>query len=218
MLSDAAIEAEQQRIYESMPLRDDLDDAEAQILLDWGASQVPRFADVDDDFEQNCRFLRQLIRSINRFVGQRQYFEGEAQQKYLGKIMDWAPRLGYKVTEGEILSALPPDPADMAGTLQAILNTLTPAASVEPIPDSESPAPAETEDLQSVSQEPDMPASDEAQNSAASVTEAPEHENTDKPSEPEPERGRGLFGFFRRPDTPPATPADPSRIEDDEDD
>jgi len=123
-----AIASEQERLYESSSLRDDLNDAEAQVLLQWGQAQVERMAaDYPDEFEQKCRFLRQLIKNINRFVGQREFNELEGQQKYMRKVGMYLPQLGWHgITEELIFAQLPDDKADMTANLQAVLQVLSP--------------------------------------------------------------------------------------------
>jgi hypothetical protein len=127
--TDEAIASEEQRLYESASLRDDLNDDEAQTLLQWGQTQVRRLAaEQPDDFEQQTRFLRQLIKSINRFVGQREFQDSRAgEDKYMKKIVLWLPKLGWDdVSREQLYNALPDDKADMAGNLQAILRVLSP--------------------------------------------------------------------------------------------
>lgn len=124
-----AIAAEEERLYDSGSLRDDLDDEDAQTLLTWGQEQVRRLAaEAPDDFEQQCRFLRQLIKSINRFVGQREFQDSrEGEDKYMKKIMLWLPKLGWEdVTREQLYNALPDDKAAMTANLAAILRVLSP--------------------------------------------------------------------------------------------
>jgi hypothetical protein len=122
------IAANREHLYESTSLRDDLNDDEATILLKWGEGQVEQIAqDFSDGFEQKCRFLRQLIKNINRFVGQREFNEYEGQQKYMKKISMYLPQLGWEaITEEQLFSVLPEDKADMNSNLQAILELLSP--------------------------------------------------------------------------------------------
>lgn len=131
--------ANKERLYESASLRDDLNDDEATILLKWGEEQVERIAaDFPDEFEQKCRFLRQLIKNINRFVGQREFNEYEGQQKYMSKVSMYLPQLGWEgITEEQLFSLLPEDKADMNSNLHAILELLSPLE-VE-IPNDEQP-------------------------------------------------------------------------------
>lgn len=131
-ISQDEILKQRQELYESTPLRDDLNDAEAEILLKWGEKQVERMAAfAPEDFEQACRFLRQLIKNINRFVGQREYNDRAGQEEYMAKVQQWLPKLGYpELTIDALMSSLPDDSKDMAGTLQALLNVITPDRAV----------------------------------------------------------------------------------------
>jgi hypothetical protein len=131
---------QRQEIYESPALRDDLRDNEADVLLKWGETEVERLAGTDpEDFEQTCRFLRQLLKNINRFVGQREFNDRAGQEEYMQKVQQWLPKLGYpELTMDELFAGLPEDGKDMAGTLNALLKCLTPDAAPS---DSGQPAP-----------------------------------------------------------------------------
>lgn len=139
MPSEEEISLSQQSLYDSAALRDDLNDGEATILLMWGEGQVARIAkDYPNEFEQKNRFLRQVIKGINRFVGQREYNEIEGQKEYLSKVTMYLPQLGWgHVSEEALFAAMPSDKKDMAGTLRAILSLLgspSPAATATPAP------------------------------------------------------------------------------------
>jgi hypothetical protein len=138
MPTEEEISLNQQSLYDSAALRDDLNDTEATILLTWGEGQVARIAkDFPDEFEQKNRFLRQLIKGINRFVGQREFNEIEGQKEYLSKFAMYLPQLGWgHISEEALLAALPVDKKDMFGTLRAILALLSPpteADAAEPL-------------------------------------------------------------------------------------
>lgn len=147
MPGDAEIQAERERLYESTALRDDLMDPEAEILLRWGEGQVERLArEMPDDFEQKSRFLRQLLKHINRFVGQREFNDTAGQAKYLADVVKWLGPLGFSGDHSveSLLSILPPDAKDMNATLQAVLAALTPPIAETP------PAPPEEPTLAAV--------------------------------------------------------------------
>jgi hypothetical protein len=134
MPTEEEISLNQQSLYDSAALRDDLNDTEATILLNWAEGQVARVAkDFPDEFEQKNRFLRQLIKGINRFVGQREFNELEGQKEYLKKFTMYLPQLGWgHVSEEELLAAIPTDKKDMFGTLRAILALLSPPTEATP--------------------------------------------------------------------------------------
>lgn len=147
MPGDAEIQAERERLYESTALRDDLMDPEAEILLRWGEGQVERLArEMPDEFEQKSRFLRQLLKHINRFVGQREFNDTAGQAKYLADVVKWLGPLGFSGDHSveSLLSILPPDAKDMNATLQAVLAALTPPIAETP------PAPPEEPTLAAV--------------------------------------------------------------------
>ncbi|MDQ7027446.1 MAG: hypothetical protein Q9P01_15960 [Anaerolineae bacterium] len=127
MPSPDDIAKEQEKLYESASLRDDLNDAEGAVLLDWGQTQVTQMAQrFPDEFEKKTRFLRQLIKNINRFVGQREFNDRDGQGKYMLKVVKYLEALGYTADEKTLFAALPTDPKDMMANLKAILTTLTP--------------------------------------------------------------------------------------------
>lgn len=130
MPSEAEINAERERLYESASLREDLNDDEATVLLKWGEDQVRRLAtQYEADFEQQCRFLRQLIKNINRFVGQREFEDEAGQAQYLAKVVMWLERLHYPVyTVEQMLAAMPADKTNMMATLNVVLALLNPPA------------------------------------------------------------------------------------------
>ena len=175
MPTEAEIQSEREQLYESSALRDDIFDDEASLLLAWGEQQVIRLAGQDGEFEQLCRFLRQLLKHINRFVGQREFLDAAGQQKYMEQVAKWLPGLGLPALSVEqLLSALPPQPS-MAADLRAILDTLTP-----PQAEAAAPAPAPVTDQSPEDAEPTL---DQAADAPVADTE----DNTDSPDGPAPE-------------------------------
>jgi hypothetical protein len=145
MPTPETIASEKQQLYESASLRDDLNDTEATVLLKWGETQVERLAQLfPDEFEQKTRFLRQLLKNINRFVGQREFNDMDGQSKYMESVVKFLEPLGYKGTQEEIFAALPTDAKDMKANLDAILNLLTPQTAS---PTDTPPPPSTPEDL-----------------------------------------------------------------------
>lgn len=129
MPSAEEIASQKERLYESSSLRDDLNDSEATVLLDWAQGQIDRLAEeFPDNFEKQARFLRQLLKAINRFVGQREFNEMEGQAKYMGKIIMYLKPLGWdNISADDVFAILPDDKADMASNLTAILAVLSPS-------------------------------------------------------------------------------------------
>lgn len=130
MASDHKLKEAIQRLYESSALRDDLNDSEAKRLLEWGEQQLRARApqvDSDDDFDQQSRYMRQLMKGINRFVGQREFMDSPREDEQLSNVTKWLPHVGMDhVNQAQIAQNLPPDKSDMDANLSAILNTLTP--------------------------------------------------------------------------------------------
>lgn len=146
MPGDAEIQAERERLYESTALRDDLMDPEAEILLRWGEGQVERLArEMPGEFEQKSRFLRQLLKHINRFVGQREFNDAAGQAKYLTDVVKWLVPLGFSGEHSveSLMGILPSDAKDMNATLQAVLAALTPPIAETPPAEPEEPSTAE---------------------------------------------------------------------------
>jgi len=143
MVDQTEIQRERERLYESESLREDINDDEATVLLEWGEKHIVRLAgEVEDEkgLEQQARFLRQLIKNINRFVGQRQYDNREEQLGYMAKVVQWLPNLRFKTfTSEELLDKLPPDAKDMAETLRALLAAIDPSSAS--VPHTPEPAP-----------------------------------------------------------------------------
>lgn len=140
-IPEDAISAQQERLYESSSLRDDLNDEEATMLLNWAEMQVARLArDFPDEFEQKCRFLRQLVKGINRFIGQREFNDLEGQREYLNKFVKYLEPLGFDANEETLLKRLPEDKADMRGGLKAVLAELAPSQTGSAPPEGNSDA------------------------------------------------------------------------------
>lgn len=87
------------RLYEDISLTDELDDQEAQILLKWGAQKLAQIVQTTNDeelFEQQFKTLRQLMKRINRMIGQRTDLDDEQLASYLEKFVAGAHELGYQ--------------------------------------------------------------------------------------------------------------------------
>ncbi len=177
------IEAEKIRLYETLGVRDDLDDAEATVLLQWAERRIDQLAALEGDFEQQNRFMRALLARIDRFVGQRQYMDDTAHAEGIAALMKALPIAGFhRITEEALLAALPPDRANMAANLNAILALLA----TDGGPAAEAPAPP-------TEAEPGPPAD------APLAADAPTEAEPDPPAENTSFFGR-LFNSLRRSD------------------
>lgn len=147
-MSEVDLDAERQRLYEVPALRDDLNDPEASILLKWADEQLQRLAAQNPpNLEKQVKYFMQMVKGINRFVGQREFNDEAGQQRYMKQITMWLPQLSLfeGVTEDMIRSALPEDKADMNANLQGILRVLTPDTTETEPPENDNPPVAEEE-------------------------------------------------------------------------
>lgn len=123
--SPKQIEDEKIRLYETPAVREDLDDAEAEVLLRWAEQQIDRLAREDGDFAQKNRFLRQLLARINTLIGQRPYVDAAGEAHFLEALMKVLPLNGYTtITPEQVLACLPQDRADIRANLTALLTLL----------------------------------------------------------------------------------------------
>jgi hypothetical protein len=119
-----SLQSEIERLYESESLTDELHDTEAKILLSWAEGQVKALAFREGgEFEEDCRRLRQFVKYLNRFVGQRRFMDEAQQRDALDNVQKWAERLGWTLTIDGMMSSLNPQP-DMTIDLKAILALL----------------------------------------------------------------------------------------------
>ncbi|MAU09950.1 MAG: hypothetical protein CL607_09035 [Anaerolineaceae bacterium] len=181
MASDHKLNEAIQRLYESSALRDDLNDSEAKRLLEWGEQQLRARApqvDNDDDFDQQSRYMRQLMKGINRFVGQREFMDSPREDEQLGKVTKWLPHVGMDhVDQTQIAQNLPPDKSDMGANLSAILNTLTPTEAQA--------ASAQTASAQTASAQTASAQTASAQTASAQTASAQAADAQAVPSQPE---------------------------------
>lgn len=119
------IEEEKIRLYETPAVREDLDDDDATVLLQWAEQQIDRLAREDGDFAQKNRFLRQLLARINTLIGQRPYVDAAGEAHYLEALMKVLPLNGYPhLTPEQVLACLPEDRANIRANLTALLELL----------------------------------------------------------------------------------------------
>ena len=179
MIDPKAIEEERQRIWESAPLRDDIDDDAASELLKWGEQQVQRLAQSEPaDFEQQARYLRQLLKSINRFAGQREFMDDAQLQEALDRVQQWADALQYPSSRQVMAQSLPDDKTDLSANVRAVVQSLSGQASASSTA-SNQPVQASTQSVAQAS------AQSVAQASAQSVAQA-SAQSVDGPASPSP--------------------------------
>lgn len=86
-------------ILENESLTDELDDAAAKALLDWGLACTKMIvrstanlgdAQADEVMSSQLRAVRRLMRSANKWVSERQEMDAEDQLKYLNRVIEQA--------------------------------------------------------------------------------------------------------------------------------
>ncbi len=89
------IQSEQQRLYEVSSLTDEMDDGDAQVLLEWASAQLPQIVSDVDDVEKKAKGLRRLVRTINSYVGQVENMGADERQVELERVYQSASELNY---------------------------------------------------------------------------------------------------------------------------
>jgi hypothetical protein len=185
-------------LYQTSGVRDDLNDDEATILLQWAETRIDYLAQQEGDFDQQNRFLRQLLARIDRFVGQRQYMDEASHSEHVDNLMKAMAITHFgTITREQIVANLPTDKADMRANLQAILDTLTPPLSPAPI----IPSPSASQILaQGMANTTDYLASDLSDSQAVwtGVNDSIPDPNATPKKDDETDPNNPLKGFIRR--------------------
>jgi hypothetical protein len=185
-------------LYQTSGVRDDLNDDEATILLQWAETRIDYLATQDGDFDQQNRFLRQLLARIDRFVGQRQYMDEASHNEHVDNLMKAMAITHFgAITREQIMANLPADKADMRANLQAILDTLTPPVLPAPTIASPSASQALAGGLASVAEEFTADLSD-SQAVWTGVSDIPPDPNATPKKDDETDPNNPLKGFIRR--------------------
>lgn len=136
LVNEEHISLEQQALYENEALRENLDDDEAEALLKWGEACIARLGQAEEvDFGAGCQAVRRILAAADKLVA-RADLEEEIAHHALERLAESAPLLGLSFSAQQVEDALPDDPADRQGTVEALLALLQGGAS----------APASTED------------------------------------------------------------------------
>lgn len=88
-----------EQLYSNSALTGDLNDEEAQTLLDWGRTQLEKLSAAglsEAAFEQQFSALRSLLMHINSLIGFREYATPEQQAADLARIQEKAAALGLR--------------------------------------------------------------------------------------------------------------------------
>jgi len=122
-------EAFTQSLYEDADLREDLTDEEAAPLFEWAsgmAHELEAAGANEEEFEAKTKQLRQLIKKVNRFVGQRSYVEADAHQQQLDDLRAAAQTLGLAPPDEPITASA----AQPSAYMGALLTQLKPEKAV----------------------------------------------------------------------------------------
>ena len=92
---ESLIQAEQQRLYEVSSLTDDMNDSDAQVLLEWASAQLPLMINNANDVEKKAKAQRQLVRTISSYIGQVENMGAEERQVELERVYQAASELNY---------------------------------------------------------------------------------------------------------------------------
>ncbi len=98
-----------QSLYENPGVRDELPDAEAEILLQWAEEQVMRLANMDLDdvsFEAAYDNLSGMIRRMNKLAGRQPYLSLEDVEVALNRIAEHATVLGLPIPPDNLTAYL----------------------------------------------------------------------------------------------------------------
>jgi hypothetical protein len=123
------------QLYEDESLADTLRDPAATDLLRWGAGRLQTIAErypKETEFAETFKKLRQIMKRVNRLVGERQHSPPEDQAEILSNIAEGAYELGWTPpVQGieALVRALRsmPEPA----ALQAVLDWIDPSVPVQ---------------------------------------------------------------------------------------
>lgn len=98
-----------QRALDSMlsneALTGDLNDREAQALLQWGKHQLERLdaqAAPEPQFDEQVQTLARVMQYVNSFVGYRQVATADEQHSDLQKLTEFAARMGVSVPSDQV--------------------------------------------------------------------------------------------------------------------
>jgi len=108
-----------QSLYEESGARDELDDAEAEILLKWGETQIQRLADqnIDEEsFDEAYSQIVKLLTRMNRFAARRAELPPEDQKTSLSRIAESADAIGMPIPQDQLAAFLAQPVAQDGGT------------------------------------------------------------------------------------------------------
>ena len=126
MADEQTIHQEIVQLNQSTGMTDYLTDRDAQILLQWGEKQLRAIGTQvanNQAFLEASQKVRQLVKGVNVFVGQRATMDNEAQHRMLERISAIANDLHMKLST-EHLQALLGNPPEPTSDLTTILSQM----------------------------------------------------------------------------------------------
>lgn len=125
-MSDDQAQRAIEQLYENTDARDELSDDEANVLLQWGEAQIRELGarNLDDTaFDEALSHLNGVLKSINRYTGQRAYKTPEELTALLNELATHAQAMGVNVQAAQL--AVPEAQAADGGDNIAVINALT---------------------------------------------------------------------------------------------
>ncbi|NWF69206.1 MAG: hypothetical protein HXY40_08970 [Chloroflexi bacterium] len=149
-MSEAQAASALERLYEDTSVRDELMDADATVLLEWGAARVNLLAqqNLDDShFEAAYLKLTRVMARVNRFVGKRHAADQTQQYELLQRLQAVAVESGYSCPQERLAAFAQQHSAlDDSAAIRALTAVLegrdSAAASTPPAPPNVAPPPA----------------------------------------------------------------------------
>ncbi|MBZ0290280.1 MAG: hypothetical protein K8I30_21830 [Anaerolineae bacterium] len=135
-MSDNQAERAIQQLYEDTSARDELSDDEANVLLQWGETQIRDLGarDMDDTaFDEAFAHLRGVMKNINRYTGQRAYKTPEELTALLNELATEAQAMGVEVQAAQLTvpEAQGVGSGDNIAVIQALTALVTPAKAAD---------------------------------------------------------------------------------------
>lgn len=123
-----------QSLYEDAEVRSDLNDDDADRLLHWGSEQIRRIAETQPQVSQSvAKFVRDLLRQINRFAGRIQHVDDPSTQTNVREIVNAGQALGWTLAPADVLSVLDYYHPDARSVLEGVLRVVENAPFIPPV-------------------------------------------------------------------------------------
>jgi hypothetical protein len=145
-MDEKQIQSALEEIAMNESMTDELADDEAELLLQWGETQVRRLASPITDaevFDEATHKLRKLMSRINWFIGLRGDMDTDEQRDVLHKVVESAQAIDYAFTPEQVAEFLQhpvaEDNCENMRTLTKWISTHDTTADDTPSPDKSAP-------------------------------------------------------------------------------